>query len=224
MRFEGPQSRRPRRARLHRHRRRGRRDRDPAGGSHHRRRTVRRSVARHRDIAPPRRYATTVLRAFSLDRPASALPALSPARRADLDESSVRTPVKIGTDLPVPLRGTVRKVFRSLRTRETDRLPPRVIASTPTLSVVEIRASAITAAATEPVIGDTPRAFVAMGRGKLARSRALVREPSRSCSPTSSVSTRSAAGVCPDVSWSRRAGRSILKLVRGFLGQRRGVG
>ena len=55
-----------------------------------------------------RRYATTLLRAFSLDRPANALPALSPARSADLNESSVRTHVKIGTYLPVPLCGTGR--------------------------------------------------------------------------------------------------------------------
>jgi len=60
------------------------------------------------DLAPLRRYATTLLRAFSLDHRASPLPALAPPRSADLNESSVRTPVKIGTDLPVPLSGTGR--------------------------------------------------------------------------------------------------------------------
>lgn len=60
------------------------------------------------DLAPLCPFRTTVLRAFSLDRPADVLRALfRPV--ADLNESSFRTPSRSAHgDLPVPLSGTGR--------------------------------------------------------------------------------------------------------------------
>lgn len=75
------------------------------------------------DLAALRRYATRLFHSEPPHDPVSVLSSVVPAAVADLNESRSRTPVKIGTDLPVPLCGTGRG-SRCCRARRFQRAFP----------------------------------------------------------------------------------------------------
>ncbi len=75
------------------------------------------------DLAALRRYATRLFCSEPPYDPVNDLTSALPAAVADLNESRSRTPVKIGTDLPVPLCGTGR-ISQPRRARRSERAFP----------------------------------------------------------------------------------------------------